>query len=220
MALSAVFGIVLVWASAPLVKRATERIDRAFFRSAYDARIILQDLAEKTRTVSDRHELAMLLEHHLSAALHPKALACYLEVGDRRLVAECGAVPPGLETIPATVAALIELAGRGTWDVLPPGPADPAEFSVFAPLAPECLVPIPGRDSHLIGMLVLGQRLSEEPYSGEDRHLLDSVASQAGIALENISRLGSRPAGYRPRRRFRQGYLRRIADGEFAGELA
>ena len=35
-------------------------------------------------------------------------------------------------------------------------------------------------------MLVLGQRLSEEPYSGEDKDLLDSVAAQAGIALENI----------------------------------
>ena len=35
MALSAAFGIVLVWASAPMVKRGTERIDRLFFRSAY-----------------------------------------------------------------------------------------------------------------------------------------------------------------------------------------
>jgi serine phosphatase RsbU (regulator of sigma subunit) len=33
---------------------------------------------------------------------------------------------------------------------------------------------------------VLGPRLSEEPYSNEDKHLLDSVASQAGITLENI----------------------------------
>jgi GAF domain-containing protein len=37
----------------------------------------------------------------------------------------------------------------------------------------------------LIGLLVLGQRFSEEPYSGEDKHLLDS-AGQAGITLENI----------------------------------
>jgi serine phosphatase RsbU (regulator of sigma subunit) len=57
---------------------------------------------------------------------------------------------------------------------------------VLAPRWPECLVPILDRDSHLIGMLALRQRLSEEPYSGEDRHLLDSVPSQAGIALENI----------------------------------
>jgi len=33
IALSAVFGVVLVWTSAPLVKRGTVRIDRAFFRS-------------------------------------------------------------------------------------------------------------------------------------------------------------------------------------------
>jgi phosphoserine phosphatase RsbU/P len=31
MTVSAVFGIVLVWASAPIVKRGTEQIDRAFF---------------------------------------------------------------------------------------------------------------------------------------------------------------------------------------------
>jgi serine phosphatase RsbU (regulator of sigma subunit) len=48
-------------------------------------------------------------------------------------------------------------------------------------------VPILGRENNLIGMLVLGQRRSEEPYSGEDKQLLDSVASHAGIALENIS---------------------------------
>jgi serine phosphatase RsbU (regulator of sigma subunit) len=47
-------------------------------------------------------------------------------------------------------------------------------------------VPILGRENNLIGVLVLGQRLSEEPYSGEDKRLLDSVAAQAGIALENI----------------------------------
>ena len=187
MALSAVFGIALVWVAAPMVRRGTERIDRAFFRSAYDARIILQDLAEKTRTVTDRHELARLLENHLREALHPKTLACYLEGADARLIAECGAIPPGLETLPAKEPVLIELARRGkSQDVPAPGSPGATEFSILTPLAPECLVPILERSSNLIGMLVLGLRLSEEPYSGEDKHLLDSVASQVGIALENI----------------------------------
>jgi serine phosphatase RsbU (regulator of sigma subunit) len=57
---------------------------------------------------------------------------------------------------------------------------------VLSPLSPECLVPILGRDSRLLGLLVLGQRQSEEPYSDEDKRLLDSVANQAGVALENI----------------------------------
>src|SRR6202007_996104 len=72
MALSAVFGGALVWVSGPVVKRGTNRIDRAFFRSSYDARMILQDLAEKARTVSSRGELALLLQHHLEKALRPK----------------------------------------------------------------------------------------------------------------------------------------------------
>ncbi|HET8922057.1 MAG TPA: SpoIIE family protein phosphatase [Candidatus Acidoferrum sp.] len=208
MMLSAGFGIALVWVSAPWVKRGTDRIDRAFFRSAYDARVLLEELAEKTRAVTDRHELAALLEKHIQGALHPKSLACYLEAGDGNLVAERGAMPREFETIPAALPRpkfpirfgavfvpreldnipadmplLKEISQRGkTWDV----PQSPTVTGDWGPLAPECLVPILGRNSGLIGLLVLGPRLSEEPYSGEDKHLLDSVASQAGIALENI----------------------------------
>ena len=208
MALSAVFGVVLVWTSAPLVRRGTVRIDRAFFRSAYDAHVILQSLAEKTRTVTNRHGLAKLLEIQIAGALHPKSHACYLEAGDGNLVAESGPVagesdtssaplprprfpfrfgavfvPRDADTIPATLPLLWEIAQRGkAWGV----PEGPEPAGDLGPLAPECLVPILGRDNNLIGMLVLGQRLSEEPYSGEDKDLLDAVAAQAGIALENV----------------------------------
>jgi serine phosphatase RsbU (regulator of sigma subunit) len=185
MAVSAVFGIVLVWTSAPLVKRGTMRIDRAFFRSAYDSRIILHDLAEKTRTVSDRRQLATLIERHVSEALHPKTLACYLESGNGQLAAISGTFPATLETLSASAPVFLERRGK-TWEITS-DPASAEELTALAPLAPECLVPILSRENNLIGMLVLGQRLSEEPYSGEDKRLLDSVAAQAGIALENIA---------------------------------
>ena len=45
-----------------------------------------------------------------------------------------------------------------------------------------------GSDSRLVGVIALGTRLSEQPYSGEDKRLLASVASQAELALEGISR--------------------------------
>lgn len=208
MAISAVFGIVLVWASTPMVKRGTERIDRAFFRSAYDARVILQDLAERARAVKDRYELARLLQVKIQEALHPKWVACYLEAEDGNLVSACRTAHGELDTtsravpranstfgfgqlsfpeqpnaIPANLPLLQDLAQhRRAWDV----PYDAETVDDSAPLAPECLVPILGRNSRLLGLLVLGQRLSEEPYSGEDKRLLDSVASQAGITLENI----------------------------------
>lgn len=187
MALSAVFGIVLVWTSAPLVKKGTERIDQAFFRSAYDARVILEDLAGKTRTVNGRRELGELLERHLREALHPKRLACYFKEGASGLVGICGAAP-GLQSIPVEDPLLLELAQRRkSWDVPAAGSAEFERLAILAPLEPECLVPILDRSDNLTGLLVLGPRLSEVSYSGEDKHLLDAVATQAGIALDNIS---------------------------------
>jgi phosphoserine phosphatase RsbU/P len=187
MAASAVFGIALVWASAPLVKRGTERIDRAFFRSAYDARLILEDLAEKARIVNDRRDLAALIEQQIGDALHPQSLVVYLEAENADLIAERGAVPRGLATLSPALPVLADLARRGkSWDGPWPEEAAGGERSPLAPLEPECLIPMLGRDSRLVGLLVLGPRLSEEPYSREDKRLLDSVASQAGIALESI----------------------------------
>ncbi|MFQ5663543.1 MAG: SpoIIE family protein phosphatase [Terriglobia bacterium] len=181
------FGLLLAWAGSHLEKRVTERIDRAFFRGAYDARQILQELAEKTRTVSNGQELAALLQYHLIQALQPRTLVVYLRTGDTQLVAERGRVLPGLESISASHPVLEELARRGQpWLVPPPEAKEASDLSLLSPLSPECLVPILARDGRLAGLVVLGPRLSEEPYSGEDRRLLASVASQAGIALESV----------------------------------
>jgi len=211
MAVSAVFGIVLVWVSAPLIRRGTDRIDRAFFRSAYDARRILQDLADKARTVNDRHELAALVEHHCNEALQPKFLAGFLEAQDGHLAAEFGPIPPQIVSLDPASPLLAEVIRRGKpWELPPaelraawqpsslvPFPPDAVQWfpvpipiaedlAAWSPLAPECLVPILGRDDRLIGLLVLGERRSEEPYSSEDIRLLEAVASQVGVALENI----------------------------------
>ncbi len=187
MALSALFGIVLVWASAPMVKRVTARIDRAFFRSSYDTRKTLLELGEKTRKVSNSAEMATLLESHVREALHPKTVACYLQGEDSWLNATIGS----LQQVPTDIAKhdpmVAELIERGkTWDLPLASFVASAKFSSLTPLEAECVVPITGRDAGLLGMLVLGPRLSEESYSGEDKQLLDSAAGQAGIALENI----------------------------------
>ncbi len=180
-------GILLVWAGTHVRQRVTQRIDRAFFRSAYDARQILEDLMEKTRTATNRQELAALLARHLRQALHPSSLTVYLERNAGRLVAEAGRVVPGLETIPAAHPVLAEIARQGRpWEVPPLEAGGPGSLLLLGPLAADCLVPILGRDARLAGLLMLGPRLSEEPYSGEDKRLLASVASQAGIALESI----------------------------------
>ncbi len=86
LVLGLVFGVGLVWFSAPAVDRATERIDRAFFRSAYDARQILESLVGETRTVTSREELAALLGGEIKKALHPVFAAVYLADRDGQLL--------------------------------------------------------------------------------------------------------------------------------------
>jgi sigma-B regulation protein RsbU (phosphoserine phosphatase) len=188
------FGSVLAFGGIRIHRATSRRIDRAFFRNAYDARVILEDLVEKTRTATSRNELAALLEHHLTRALHPVSFAVYFETSDNQLSAASGGIPPELQTISATQPLMADLARRGRpWEVSEESLDDAPGPSLLGPLRPDCLVPILGRDSRLVGLLVLGPRLSEEPYSREDRHLLASVASQAGVALESI-RLGEKIA--------------------------
>jgi serine phosphatase RsbU (regulator of sigma subunit) len=163
IATGAVFGTVLLWSGSQVHGRVSGRIDRAFFRKAYDARIILEDLAVKTGAATGRGELAALLERHLTEALQPRSLAVYLAGTDGRLATSSKDVPERLRVIASAESA-----------------------DALAPLEPDCVTPVHGRNGHLLGLLVLGPRLSEEPYSGEDQRLVASVASQAGTVLENI----------------------------------
>jgi serine phosphatase RsbU (regulator of sigma subunit) len=189
------FGSVLALGGLRIHRAASERIDRAFFRRAYDARLIMEDLAQRTRTATDRPELAALLEKHLNEALQPSSLVLYLESGDGQLSATHGQVPSELKALSRSDPALAALAKSGRpWDISGDAQARnlPA-VSLLGPLDPECVAPMLGRDGRLVGLMVLGPRLSEEPYSREDHQLLASVASQAGLALESI-RLGEQIA--------------------------
>jgi len=202
IALGALFGTVLLWGGSQLHKRVSAEIDRAFFRSAYDARVILEDLAEKTRTATDRGELAHLLERHLKEALQPSSLIIYFQRSDDSLVAATEIVPKEMQTISANLPILAELARRGQPWEFPPDDEDAGQMSVLAPLHSECLVPVMGRGGRLVGLLVLGPRLSEGPYSGEDKRLLASIAGQAGTALENIRLAGEIADRIEAERRF------------------
>jgi phosphoserine phosphatase RsbU/P len=181
----AAFGILLVWGGAQMQSRVTRRLDRAFFRSAYDTRQILIDLAAKTRSASNREQLAELLGSEIVDALHPSTLAIYFRQSNGEFMTTAD-VPEEIRKLPADLPVLEHMRERGqSWEIVP-SPIEAPSIAILQPLQPECLVPMLGRDGQLLGLVVLGPRLSEEPYSGEDRRLLDSVANQAGGALENI----------------------------------
>ena len=191
LVVGALFGGVLATAGPRLWRPAQERIDRAFFRGAYDARRILEQLARDSHVATDRDALAWGIETALEAALQPEALYVYLRAPDApaRLVA-AGADAAALAGVPLplTSPGLLELTKRGqplvlerrkTWGQAAPSRPAPC-------CGPSCWCPMLGRSGDLEGLLVLAMRLSEEPYSSEDRALVGAAAAQAGLTLENI----------------------------------
>ena len=183
-----VFGVISAVVNLQVVRRVTKRIDRAFFRSAYDARQVLENLARETRKATGREQLAVLLQGEINQALHPESLAVYLEDSGGQLRLQRNGTQPGLEPlVSGDEPQLRELTHRGEpLEVTPAQPDDSPTPSIFGSFQPECLVPVLAGDGRLTGVLVLGSRLSEEPYSREDKRLLASVATQAGGALETI----------------------------------
>jgi sigma-B regulation protein RsbU (phosphoserine phosphatase) len=180
------FGIALAWAGTHVHRGMAQRIDRAFFRSAYDARRILEDLAVEAARSTTRHELAALLSRCLDDALRPTTLAVYLDAENGSLGVVHGEVPPALVSIRTDDAGVRAVHEHGAPLVIEDVEHGSHPLRSLAALAPECIVPIIGRTGALTGLIVLGRRRSDEPYSSEDRRLLESVSRQAGLALENI----------------------------------
>ena len=179
------FGMVLVGGGTWAQRRVSTQVDRAFFRSSYDTRQILENLVEKTRAVRTREQLSELLERNLGEALHPTFLLNYFEERGRFVLQSRGEAVAAPAVLPERSLLAEEAFQRGAPIEVTPQSGD----DYFLQIPAECLVPVAGREGQRLGLLVLGPRMSEEPYSGEDTRLLAVIANQAGNTLENI-RLG------------------------------
>jgi sigma-B regulation protein RsbU (phosphoserine phosphatase) len=181
----AIFGVLLITAATQVHRQVRTRLDRAFFRSAYDAQQILENLAANTLAVTDRAGLANLLHEQIEDALHPAPLYVYLQASDGHMYAFTGDPPAEAQRLSRTGSGFERLADRTEPLELDPASMDGTQLE---PLHPECLVPIWGSPGQKMqGLIVLGPRLSEEPYSTRDKRLLASVAGQAGIAMRSIA---------------------------------
>ncbi|MDR3748738.1 MAG: SpoIIE family protein phosphatase [Acidobacteriota bacterium] len=183
--IGATFGVLVISGATQVHRRVRTRLDRAFFRSSYDAQQILEELAAKTLTVSSREGLADLLYQNIQSALHPQSLYIYLDDGRGQYFAYAGCPPAEAQSVSPKAAAVAMLAERSTPMEVYPEDVSGMPIEV---LHPECLVPVRGSsEGELQGAIILGPRLSEEPYSATDKRLLASVASQAGIAMRSIT---------------------------------
>jgi hypothetical protein len=164
-----------------------QRLDRRFFREQYDARRILGQLIERCRTVSDTRELAEVFRIQVDRALHLHAVhVLFVDVRSQAFVAVDGRAR-ALPIDPALVAALEQRDGALDVDLEHPTALvrrlGAAAQGWILDTGARLLLPLRGRHRRLIGVVALGEKRSELPFSREDRELLVGVAGAAEMAI-------------------------------------
>ena len=180
-------------------------IDRRFFREAYDARQILAELSQSVRTATDSRQLLELVCAKIQKALHVEKVTALRR--DETSGAFAGAVsfeyrsdgrpaaPSPLDVrLPADADLLRRLSESGEplkVDLSDPesplrrGALPPPEREILERVNAALLLPLAAKD-RLLGVIALGPRLGDQPFSREDEQMLMGVAGQTAFALENI----------------------------------
>lgn len=140
-------------------------------RGASLPRLALEQLPATFDGAATVAEVLELLVPCLRQAFRPSFLAVYLATGEGSLRVERGDVAPGMEELPLDRK-------------LPPETAPLGALDHVARVGPDCIVPLRGTD--LFGVVVIGDREGDEPYSGDEIHSLATIGAQTGTALERL----------------------------------
>ena len=185
-------GVAAVLLTGMGAKRLASWIDRQFFREAYNAEQILIRLAESVSSVVELAPLLRAVATRMAEALHISEIAVFLcEQNIYRPAFSLGYPQPTHATFDATAATVQELSRRK--EPLPVYLDNPRawtaklherETKALRELDAQLLLPLARKDQ-LLGFITLGWKSSEAPYSASDVKLLQSVASQTALAVEN-----------------------------------
>ena len=178
-ALSVMAVVLVARAFVPLLAW----IDRRFFREAVDTERLLNQLQNTVATIFDRRQLLETVSTKISEALHVPCVTALVPVSGHYVTAHStgpfqdaqlpsdGAIARRVRAGPQTIAQLRTLIHE-------------PEFGTLEHLSTEILLPLATQE-RLLGILSLGPKQSEQPYSPADLRLLESVALHTGLALEN-----------------------------------
>jgi sigma-B regulation protein RsbU (phosphoserine phosphatase) len=186
-------GIAIVVLLGRLARRVRQWTDRRFFREAYNAERILTELSNSVAGIRDTKRLIETVAVRVADSLHIPRVAFLLEQGGLFRPAYAlgfgGTVPQvQLGEQAATIRTLKRLNGPSKIYFDDPqswvhGTSEP-EQTALQRMDTQVLLPV-SLDRKLLGIISLGSKRSELPYTKADLQLLAAVAAQTGLALEN-----------------------------------
>jgi eukaryotic-like serine/threonine-protein kinase len=189
-------------------RRVQTWLDRRFFREDYQHEQVLVHLIDEIRQRDSVAEIAQLVTARIDAVLHPTALHIFYrakedsdfvsgrsasqssnqqDLSGQQTLARVMDDAPTQQHLSQQQVLLRMLDGSKAIRDFPSDcnelPED--ERSWLESLSVRLIVPITGTRDRLVGVLLLGGRMSDEPYSTTDRRLLEGIAAQIGLVYEN-----------------------------------
>lgn len=150
---------------------------------------VLLDLIDEVKQVESVGEISRIVGERLHEAFHPKSTGVFYRRRHSRdlTLGHSTGIALREEVIPenSPLLRLLEAYGRATDYPRDMAGLPPHERRWLEELEARLLVPLGGREGRLLGLLVLGEKKSEEPYTPRDRKLLQALTSQIALVYEN-----------------------------------
>jgi len=177
---SALAAFIIAYLFHPLRMRVQLWIDKKFFRQQVAKGQALSAFSDHLTGHMGINELAKALQEVLDAALQLKVIGLYLrnqsdQVYDRCSTSPSTVLPPQISIESPWVTAALAIGAQAP--VLPDVAKAWGIVKVF---------PMNG-SSGLVGLLMIGEKLSEVSLTGDDERLIRSVLEQATMAYEQIT---------------------------------
>jgi len=180
----------------PLYSWVQQLVDKAFYRDRYDNLKALERFSQEAQSIVNIDELGCTMTRLVSEALRTSSTCLLLAPegsGGFRLASSTGLDNPSSGIVLRASSPLVK------WLTIHQDTLSSKEFGIVPQLQSlslrernilkrmeaEVYVPIKTRQGQLSGILVLGQKISQQLYSYEDKELLRAVSSHIAMALEN-----------------------------------
>jgi two-component sensor histidine kinase len=192
--LSFIVAVVAAIAAQPMRDRAQRWVDRVFFRERYDSSLMLQRLSGAAAEVLDLDHITGMIVDEVTTTMHIERAGIMIrQAGDGafRLMAQQGLGSSDglrLRRDHPIVDWLSRHEGpltRRDVGVIPRFKAMwGEEREDLEKTDAELFIPLKAKGM-LVGILAVGSKLSQEPYSQDDRLTLTTLANQTAVAIEN-----------------------------------
>jgi PAS domain S-box-containing protein len=190
-------GLVVAALFHPLKSRIQQAFDRYLYRGSYDYQRTVRQASRAMATMLDLRSLLAHVSDVIGRTIRPETVSVYLRNRDdhdyNRLLIRCfieGRAAEQPEAIARNLALPTVLRKEGTHllrDDLRRADLERetrVALEELAGLGGELALPLL-KEEQLTGFLVVGPKLSGDPYFSEDLDLLSTLASQAAIAVTN-----------------------------------